>query len=53
MENRESTKTIALMSWLGYLGLVPFALCIATFTANADFMGVNTRLLFLRTVPSF
>lgn len=47
MENRESTKTIALMSWLGYLGLVPFALCIATFTANTDFMGVNTRLLFL------
>lgn len=43
----QSTKTITLMTWLGYLGLVPFGLCIATFTPDATFLDVNTRMLFL------
>lgn len=48
MENPQSSShTITLMTWLGYLGLIPFGLCIATFTAEANFLGANTRMIFL------
>ncbi|WP_112478016.1 DUF3429 domain-containing protein [Vibrio variabilis] len=45
--NLSSERSITLMTWLGYLGLIPFSLCIATFTPDGTFMGVNTRMLFL------
>ncbi|MGF1773192.1 DUF3429 domain-containing protein [Vibrio maritimus] len=47
MENSSPNRSITLMTWLGYLGLIPFGLCIATFTPEATFVGANTRMLFL------
>ncbi|MCF4174433.1 MULTISPECIES: DUF3429 domain-containing protein [unclassified Vibrio] len=44
---KERLQLVKMMNWLGYLGLIPFALCIASFNANAELFGINTRIVFI------
>ncbi len=44
---KERLQLAKMMNCLGYLGLIPFALCIASFNANAELFGINTRIVFI------
>lgn len=47
MTAKEQPQLVKTMNWLGYLGLIPFALCAASFNANAELFGLNTRIVYV------
>ncbi|MBY6198074.1 DUF3429 domain-containing protein [Vibrio hangzhouensis] len=47
MDGVGQNRTEQLMAWLGYLGLLPFALCIVSFNPDAQIFGLNARLVFV------
>ncbi|MGR5295445.1 DUF3429 domain-containing protein [Vibrio mediterranei] len=56
MTTQEQPPLVKTMNWLGYLGLIPFALCVASFNANAELFGLNTRIVYIAysgTILSF
>ncbi|MFC5081105.1 hypothetical protein VTH8203_03781 [Vibrio thalassae] len=56
MKAKEQHQIIRTMNWLGYLGLIPFALCIASLNASAELFGLNVRLIYIAysgTILSF